>query len=96
MRAVLDIVLLILDIYTWIMIAMIVMSWLVAFNIVNMRQQFVQTVWQVLRSLTEPVLRPIRRILPQMQGLDLSPIVVFLAIILIRNIIAYYIWPNVF
>lgn len=96
MRAVLDIVLLVLDIYTWIMIAMIVMSWLVAFNIVNMRQQFVQTVWQILRSLTEPVLRPIRRILPQMQGLDLSPIVVFLAIILIRNIIAYYIWPNVF
>jgi YggT family protein len=96
MRAILDIVLLILDIYTWIMIAMIVMSWLVAFNIVNTRQQFVQTVWQVLRSLTEPVLRPIRRILPQIQGIDLSPIVVFLGIILIRNIIAYYIWPNVF
>jgi YggT family protein len=96
MRAVLDIILLILDLYWWIVIAMIIMSWLISFNIINTRNQFVEAVWRILNQLTEPVLRPIRRILPKMSGLDLSPIVLFIIIFFIQRIIAYYIYPNVF
>ena len=79
MKVVLEIVLIVLDIYSWVMIAMIIGSWLIAFNVINTRNQLVDTIWRTLLSLTEPVLRPIRRLLPRMQ-IDLSPIVVFLAI----------------
>jgi YggT family protein len=96
MRAVVDIILVILDIAWWVLLATIIMSWLIAFNVVNTRNQVVDTIWRSLLSLTEPVLRPIRRILPRMQGLDLSPIVLFLIILFIRMLIVYYVRPNVF
>lgn len=96
MRAVLDIILLILDLYWWIVIAMIIMSWLISFNVINTRNQFVEAVWRILNQLTEPVLRPIRRIMPNISGLDLSPIILFIIIFFIQRIIAYYIYPNVF
>ena len=73
MRAVLDVVMLALNIYTWILIASAVLSWLIAFNVVNTRNQFVATVWDMLYRLTEPVLRPIRERMPNLGGLDLSP-----------------------
>jgi YggT family protein len=76
---------LVLDLYGWVLIAMIVFSWLQAFGVVNTRNQAVATIGDVLYRLTEPVLRPIRRILPNLGGLDLSPIVVFLAIFIIRQ-----------
>ncbi|UJW84181.1 YggT family protein [Devosia sp. SL43] len=96
MRAVLDIILLILDLYWWIVIAMIIMSWLISFNVINTRNQFVEAVWRILNQLTEPVLRPIRKIMPNISGLDLSPIILFIIIFFIQRIIAYYIYPNVF
>lgn len=96
MRAVLDIILLILDLYWWIVIAMIIMSWLISFNVINTRNQFVASVWRILNQLTEPVLRPIRKIMPNISGLDLSPIILFIIIFFIQRIIAYYIYPNVF
>ena len=95
MRAVLDIILLILDLYRWVLIAMIIMSWLISFNVINTRNAFVEGLWRVLNQLTEPVLRPIRRILPNMSGLDLSPIVAFIAIFFIQQVIYYYIYPAV-
>ena len=95
MRAVLDIILLILDLYRWVLIAMIIMSWLISFNVINTRNGFVEGLWRVLNQLTEPVLRPIRRILPNMSGLDLSPIVAFIAIFFIQQVIYYYIYPAV-
>ena len=95
MRAVLDIILVILDLYRWVLIAMIIMSWLISFNVINTRNQFVEGLWRVLNQLTEPVLRPIRRILPNFSGLDLSPIVAFLLIFFIQQIIGYYIYPAV-
>ena len=76
---------LVLELYGWVLIAMIVFSWLHAFGVVNPRNQAVTAIGDVLFRLTEPVLRPIRRILPNFGGLDLSPIVVFLAIFLIRQ-----------
>jgi YggT family protein len=96
MRAVLEIILLILDLYWWVVLAMIIASWLIAFNVVNTRNQFVDVVWRTLLSLTEPVLRPIRRMLPRFSGLDISPIILFLIIFFIQRVIIYYIYPYVF
>lgn len=76
---------LVLELYGWVLIAMIVFSWLQAFGVVNPRNQAVATIGDVLYRLTEPVLRPIRRFLPNLGGLDLSPVVVFLAIFVIRQ-----------
>ena len=96
MRAVLDIVLIVLDLYVWLLIASAILSWLVAFNVVNTRNGFVAAVAEFLYRITEPVLAPIRRVLPSMGGLDISPIIVILIIMLIERVITYYIYPFVF
>jgi len=96
MRAILDVLLIALDLYVWVIIAAAIFSWLYVFNVVNPRNQVVATIGRMLHQLTEPVLRPIRRRLPSLGGLDLSPIVLILAIFLIQRVIAYYIYPNVF
>jgi YggT family protein len=96
MRAVLDIILIILDLYVWLLIASAILSWLIAFNVVNTRNQFVAAVAEFLYRITEPVLEPIRRMLPSLGGLDISPIVVILIIMFIQRVISYYIYPSVF
>jgi YggT family protein len=96
MRAVLNIVILALDLYKLVIIAAAVMSWLIAFNVVNIRNDFVRSIWSTVVGLTEPVLRPIRRFLPNTGGIDISPIVLFLLILLVEQIIALYIYPYVF
>ncbi len=63
----------------------VIMSWLVAFNVVNPRNQFVNTVWRITGAITEPLLSPIRRILPPLGGIDLSPIILLLLIFFIRE-----------
>jgi len=96
MRAVLDIILLVLQIYIWLLIAAAVLSWLVAFNVVNTRNQVVHMVGDLLYRLTEPVLRPIRNLLPNLGGIDISPVIVILIILFLENVIIRYIYPNVF
>ena len=96
MRAVLDIILIVLDLYVWLLIAAAILSWLIAFNVVNTRNQFVSSIADFLYRITEPLLRPIRNILPDLGGLDISPIILILVIMLIQRIISYYIYPNVF
>ncbi len=96
MRAILEIVLMLLSLYNWVLIAMIVMSWLITFGIVNTRNQFVAAVYQVVTALTEPLLRPIRRFIPAIGGLDLSPIVLFIGVYFVQRVIVLYIYPNVF
>jgi YggT family protein len=96
MRAILNVLILALDLYKLVIIVVAVMSWLIAFNVVNARNQVVRTIWSSLVALTEPALRPIRRILPNTGGLDISPIVLFLLILLIEQIITLYIYPYVF
>ena len=96
MRAILDIVLLVLDLYVWLLIASAILSWLIAFNVVNTRNQVVSMVAEFLYKITEPVLRPIRNIVPDFGGLDISPIIVILIIYFIKLVIAYYIYPYVF
>ena len=96
MRALLDVVLLVLNLYTWVIIASAIFSWLYAFNVVNPRNQVVATIGRFLYQLTEPVLRPVRRVLPPFGGLDLSPIIVLILIFLLERIIIYYVYPSVF
>jgi len=96
MRAILDVILIVLDLYVWLLIAAAVLSWLVAFNVVNSRNQFVAMVGDFLYRITEPVLRPIRNMLPNLGGIDISPVVLILIIILIKSIIIHYIYPVVF
>lgn len=83
----------ILDLFFWVLILSAILSWLVAFNIVNTRNRVVYLIGDFLYRITEPVLRPIRRVLPNLGGLDLSPIVVLLAISFIQNLMAQY-WPR--
>src|SRR6202051_3165242 len=96
MRAVLDIVLIVLDLYVWLLIASAILSWLIAFNVVNTRNQFVSAVAEFLYRITEPVLAPIRSFLPSFGGLDISPIILILIIMFIQKVIVYYIYPAVF
>jgi YggT family protein len=70
----------ILNFYEWVVIAAVIVSWLTAFNVINVHNNFVRTLLRILLALTEPVFRQVRRVIPPMGGLDLSPIVVFVVI----------------
>lgn len=96
MRALLDVVLILLDLYTYVVIAGVILSWLLAFNVVNYGNPFVRSVWQAVSALTEPLLGPIRARLPNLGGVDVSPVVLLLGVFLLRRIIELYIYPNVF
>ena len=96
MKSVLDIILLVLQLYVWLLIAAAILSWLIAFNVVNTHNQVVAMIADFLYKITEPVLRPIRSVLPSLGGIDISPIIVILIIFFIQNVIARYIYPNVF
>lgn len=80
----------IIDIYIFVLIASVIASWLVAFNVINTRNRFVYAVVDVLNRMTDPVLRPIRRILPVMGGLDLSPLVLFLLLYFLQDLMREY------
>jgi YggT family protein len=73
--------------YIWVLIASAVLSWLVAFNVVNRYNRFVATVGDVLYKITEPALRPIRSFLPDLGGVDISPVVLILLLYFIRDLL---------
>jgi YggT family protein len=83
----------VLSIFMWIIILQVIMSWLIAFNVINTSNRFVYMVGDFLYRITEPVMRPIRRILPNLGGIDLSPLVVLLLIFFARNLLYEY-WPQ--
>jgi YggT family protein len=85
----------IINLYTWVVIAAVIFSWLVAFNVINPHSEFVRAVWRGLNALTEPLLRPIRRALPDLGGLDISPIILLLGCYFIQQIIAGVLIPAV-
>lgn len=93
MLALIQTLVLALDIYWWILIASAIFSWLYAFNVVNSRNQFVGAIGSFLFKATEPVLAPIRRILPDLGGIDISPIIVLLIIFFLRQFILTTIAP---
>lgn len=77
----------VLSIFTWLLIASAIFSWLYAFNVVNPRNQFVATIGNALYRVTEPVLAPIRRVMPDLGGIDISPIVVIVIIYFLRQLL---------
>ena len=85
-----------MQIYIWLLIAAAVLSWLIAFNVVNTRNQVVAMIADFLYRITEPVLRPIRSMLPNLGGIDVSPVILILLILFLENVIIRYIYPNVF
>jgi YggT family protein len=78
------ILLIVIRLYMWVIIAQVVLSWLVAFNVVNGYNRFIATVGEILHRLTEPALGPIRRRLPSLGGVDLSPVVLILGLIFLE------------
>ena len=76
-----------ITLYIWILIAAAVLSWLVAFNVVNPYNQVVRTIGEVLHRLTDPLLRPIRNLLPSLGGLDISPVILILLLLFIERLL---------
>ena len=73
-----------LMVFTWVIVIQAVLSWLIAFNVINTHNEFVRSVWVALGRITEPVYRPIRRALPDFGALDISPLVVLLILTILR------------
>ncbi len=80
----------VIDLYIWALIISAVLSWLVAFNIVNTQNKFVYMVGDFLYRVTEPLLGRIRRLLPSFGGIDLSPIVAILALIFLKDVLVRF------
>lgn len=80
----------VIDVVLFILIANAIISWLMAFGIINMNNQFVATIYSILQRFTEPMLRPVRKVIPNLGGLDISPIVLILALFFIRDLVFQY------
>ena len=78
---------LVIDLYVWVVIASAILSWLVAFNVVNTNNRVVLVIGDTLYRLTEPALRPIRSILPNLGGIDISPVILILLLLFIRDVV---------
>lgn len=87
MTSIAQIFLFVLDIVWWVLIVHIIMSWLINFQVLNTRQPLVAQIWYGINKLLEPIYRPLRRIIPPMGGLDITPIVVFIGIYALRVLI---------
>lgn len=82
-------ILLLLHIYEWVIIAAVIASWLVVFNVINARNEIVRGILRALDALTEPVFRQVRRILPSMGGIDLSPLIVLVALWFLERLVIW-------
>lgn len=89
---ILQILSMLLNILWWIIIVQAVMSWLLAFNVINTHNEFVRQLWLVLERITEPLYRPIRRIMPDFGGIDLTPIVVLILIAILQGPVLRYLY----
>jgi YggT family protein len=87
MRELLGFINMVIQLYIYIIVAGAIMSWLIAFNVINPYNQFVRSLWQAFNALTEPALRPIRRWLPDLGGIDISPLVLILICVFIQWVI---------
>lgn len=87
MRALIEVLLVVIDIYIYLLVAMAILSWLIAFGVLNTRNRFVAVVIDFLYRITEPVLRPLRRIIPTIGGIDISPAVLILILFFVQRLI---------
>ena len=95
MIALLQIVQLLLTVIWWIIVVQAILSWLIAFNVINTHSDFVRTVWTALQRMTEPMYRPIRRVLPDFGALDLAPLVVLLIVAFLQRTVLPYLMVSV-
>jgi YggT family protein len=79
----------VIDLYIWVIIASAILSWLIAFGVVNTQNRFVYMVADGLYRLTEPALRPIRRYVPDLGGIDISPVILILLLIFLKNVVLF-------
>ncbi len=93
MLALIQTIVLALDLYWWIIIASAIFSWLYAFNVINSRNQFVGAIGNFLFRVTEPALRPIRKVMPDLGGIDISPIVLLLVLFFVRQLLLTTVAP---
>jgi YggT family protein len=93
MNSLLWLIVQVIQLYIWCLVISVVMSWLIHFQVVNMSNRFVYMVYDVVYRLTEPALKRIRRLLPNLGGLDLSPIVLLLLLVFGRGLLDEY-WPT--
>lgn len=80
---------LVIGLYIWIIIASAILSWLIAFNVVNTQNRVVYLIADALYRMTEPALRPIRQVMPNLGGLDISPVILILILIFLRDVVLY-------
>jgi YggT family protein len=78
----------VINLFIWLLIAAVVLTWLVAFNVVNTRNRFVYLLGDFLNRITEPALRPIRRLLPNFGGIDISPMVLILLLLFLQQLLS--------
>ncbi len=93
MRSLLNQTLLLLELYTWALIISVILSWLYQFNVINTANQYILMVSNFFYRITEPALRPIRRWMPKLGGIDISPLVLIIGIIFLRSLLVEY-WPR--
>jgi YggT family protein len=82
----------VVGLYIWVIIIAVVMSWLIAFNVMNRHNLFVDMVWRFCFAATEPLLRPIRRFLPSLGGIDISPIILLIVVNAVRAGMNHYVF----
>ena len=87
MAPLLTFIVMLIDFYTIIVVANVIVSWLIVFEVINRRNQFVYMVAEALYRLSEPALRPIRNLLPDLGGLDISPLILFFFLLFLRNVV---------
>lgn len=90
MQSFLGLVDIILELYVWLLVIWVIISWLVSFDVINTRNRFVYLVTDFLYRITEPVLRPIRRVVPNLGGMDISPVILILGIWFTRSLMREY------
>ena len=89
-----DIARILLDVVWWIIIVQTILSWLIAFNVINTYNETVRMIWEALQKMTEPLYRPIRRLLPDFGALDLSPMVVLLGLVVVDRVLISLVVPG--
>lgn len=80
-------ILYLIDLYQWVIIAAVVFSWLINFNVINAYNPFVRSLWNALQAVTEPLLKPIRQLLPDLGGIDISPIILYLGLVFLQVVV---------
>jgi YggT family protein len=84
-----------IELYTYVVIAGVIVSWLMAFGVINPYNPFVRSLWQVLNAVTEPLLRPIRNMMPNLGAIDISPIILLLACLFVQGLITSWLIPAI-